>query len=618
MLKNFKEKDSCSLFHLKSMFSFAIVVSIFTFSLNAQQILPGQYGSGVSVEFYDGFQESSYMTFTPIKFKIDGIQIFGASKVILRPDGSILTFEDHRNDSIALTPKTAAAFNYVLLPDGEGVASYQWTEEACHCGSIEVRDNQGFIKNTFEAVHHQEIAPHLFAAVPFELFQKEKVYVYFGQNWITAEEFDNTKEYPYTIPGTEIVFNSNSLIKKSYLVFVDENNTLLKEFDLSLGYGFEDIDPLQHKTGDQTKFDFLHPNAYDLAIDINGDISDDAETPIIGLSLKGASSLVFINFITEERIARFPEQGFKKPDGPYDESEMILSGQHGFTFNGDITNTSFSINIYNNGGKNVPPAAEPLDIEINWGEDNGNGELFSYGVLWRYPDYGFLSNELGNTINFGDYQFTNKGRMDNEDPNNLTAKLEWRNRITREVIGRIFLGEYARETFNVLFSSQEDINQFGIENYIPSIRIEENNGNPLLILEGTPPFRLMDGTITSETEFPLPSTRAENLGVCQKYGDNNSWICSERLEQSDIDLIVGLKEKTIKPSINFFPNPIKPNQKLYFDSSVLIYNTSLLTMEGKEILLNTENNIPKIPSGIYVLRINTDKGFYHEKINVSE
>jgi hypothetical protein len=79
-------------------------------------------------------------------------------------------------------------------------------------------------------------------------------------------------------------------------------------------------------------------------------------------------------------------------------------------------------------------------------------------------------------------------------------------------------------------------------------------------------------------------------------------------------------QKIPTPSLMVFPNPIpKTNPTLYLQTNLDRYEVQLFSLDGQEISINAQNNsirLPILPSGIYILRIQTNQTVLTQKIQL--
>ncbi|RBP34715.1 putative secreted protein (Por secretion system target) [Oceanihabitans sediminis] len=86
--------------------------------------------------------------------------------------------------------------------------------------------------------------------------------------------------------------------------------------------------------------------------------------------------------------------------------------------------------------------------------------------------------------------------------------------------------------------------------------------------------------------------------------DNNSFIFSE-----DCELINTINNKL--SNVNIYPNPVVHTLYIDIENKQQLQDVSIINMEGKELLISTENEIDlsSLSSGIYfaVMNINQNK-----------
>ncbi len=78
-----------------------------------------------------------------------------------------------------------------------------------------------------------------------------------------------------------------------------------------------------------------------------------------------------------------------------------------------------------------------------------------------------------------------------------------------------------------------------------------------------------------------------------------------------------MEELTLSNFINIYPNPAKDRLFIINSLENYIYETTILTIDGKKVnsyFKSNEISVGEIPEGIYYLKFHTDKGDFFRKL----
>ena len=108
------------------------------------------------------------------------------------------------------------------------------------------------------------------------------------------------------------------------------------------------------------------------------------------------------------------------------------------------------------------------------------------------------------------------------------------------------------------------------------------------------------------------------------YDDRLGFVIGEKgniLRTTNGGGTVGIDEGgELKKNIKVFPNPVKGLLRIEVPDGLVIKDTELLNLEGREVKRFKKGltvlEVSDIPAGPYVLRINTSEGVFTEKVVV--
>ena len=135
-------------------------------------------------------------------------------------------------------------------------------------------------------------------------------------------------------------------------------------------------------------------------------------------------------------------------------------------------------------------------------------------------------------------------------------------------------------------------------------------------------YQITSGSLVSGDVLNGSLSRAEGEDV----GDYviTSTVSNANYEITFIEAVftitgtLDIKEENLIKSISVYPNPTSSFLKIQMNNSLKVKNLLIYNILGKEILKITKDygviNISKFATGIYFLKINTDKGAIIKKI----
>ena len=539
-------------------------------------------------------EDFHYTLFSAIKLKPDGVQETGPSNIILGPypEYELIHFQKHTPDP-GMT-KRNSNFNFSYFPEIGMFAQNSWDTVApvVHGVTLEVRDLDMNLSYSFAAedLGHQEIRPHVLGCM---MYQGDTLFYTLMQDWMDAQDFNPNVSYPYYFANGGDSITATTVVNREYLVVFTPDGSIVKDIDVSQYVTYDDMDFRQYR-GIEYANPVLHLNNVDVAIrQSNGE-------PIFALSSRNTNKAFFLDW-SGNLVFRFPDDGYKLESGGYAAWTLNLSRPHGLVFQTDIVDETFQMSWYNNGGQNTIPAAEPLGFEINVGDPNPENRAFTYGKLWGYTNFDVTSKELGNTYSFGNVQFINYGRIDNDAPTEIMPKLEWRDKANTNIVyAQIFLNEFRKETFNTEHHSSE---LFGfIEEMRPEMWVENDR---LYATSGYDRYLWFDGVETVENSIELPTINPDSLGVAVPYGDDNGWITAPKLTLSEVLSVSDLSTVGVR----IYPNHVVSGEVINITGPSQ-QNIMLHDMSGRTWSLQVDHNLlqlPQLASGLYLVTVIDEK-----------
>lgn len=139
---------------------------------------------------------------------------------------------------------------------------------------------------------------------------------------------------------------------------------------------------------------------------------------------------------------------------------------------------------------------------------------------------------------------------------------------------------------------------------------------------GTVSFVMTDniiGKISSDVELNFPIT---NIRAILNTGEEVAIMGSENVVVVDVnDTSTATNNPSLSQHFNIFPNPTPNTINITINdlqaNTLTLYNTVGQQVLARQIVsADTQVDVSQLPSGMYLLSIQTDKGFYNEKIIV--
>ncbi|MCL9804770.1 T9SS type A sorting domain-containing protein [Flavobacterium amniphilum] len=87
--------------------------------------------------------------------------------------------------------------------------------------------------------------------------------------------------------------------------------------------------------------------------------------------------------------------------------------------------------------------------------------------------------------------------------------------------------------------------------------------------------------------------------------------------ESFVAILLGIDENNLNRSITLFPNPMKENLKIDLREELVIESVRVFDLYGKEVIKTGEEqniNVGRLPSGMYLVVVKTEKGSVSKKI----
>lgn len=594
--------------------SITVMLLIFcAFGASAQK---QNYGSGitfnvVSQNFLEAHKASSqYTTIAVIRFQNANDTTFisyGPSKAIIRPDLSLLYFEDH---PLSANPRQNAAFDFRITPWGS--FHYEWALAPGHKGTVRRSNLFMEILSDWTPVVGDEIRPHLGGGQYEYDDSLGLVFPTLEQTWDTARDFRPLVDYPYTVPGSEVIITETTEIEHVYHVYRDSTGALQYYIDLTDNVGYDVIDAAQYLPGEQVRVRLQHTNAYDAFKDIDGAVDSIPGEMINMYSMLGASDIQIRKRFPGTLVGWLVRDGYQLMGGEFDSTLLELSAQHSLIIpDPDVTDGIVRFYVFNNGGFNDPFGAQPVEIELRFGtHTNPDGKPFAYGIVCMTTDETKEVKQLGSYERFPDlgWDFVNWGRS------NTDVKLEWFSCETGEVFATGSFDDPLRETFNAPVTASV----YGMEDYAPTVRAEWVDGELSMIISGNGgPYRLPDGSTTNDSIVALMSTRADEIGACQPFGNQNGWICARNIDQDELDQVVAVRPNMVLP-VHIGPNPMRAGNVVTaaFPDHLNITHAELISMNGQRTTVSIEFGrfvVPELTPGVYMFQAQAEGRYYQEK-----
>ncbi len=131
-------------------------------------------------------------------------------------------------------------------------------------------------------------------------------------------------------------------------------------------------------------------------------------------------------------------------------------------------------------------------------------------------------------------------------------------------------------------------------------------------------------TIDDGQSFSPEVDTLYNINDIEFYNTKLGWACGDNgviYKTINGGGIVGINEwEELKKKIEVFPNPVKGLLRIEVPDGLVIKDTELLNLEGREVKRFKKGltvlKVSDIPAGPYVLRINTSEGVFTEKVVV--
>lgn len=112
------------------------------------------------------------------------------------------------------------------------------------------------------------------------------------------------------------------------------------------------------------------------------------------------------------------------------------------------------------------------------------------------------------------------------------------------------------------------------------------------------------------------SSDGSTLAIGAPFNNNNNGIDSGHVRVFDLSSLLSLDEEDIAPNFLLYPNPSKTIFNIQLTNDIIFEEVQLYTITGHLVLnsISSRMNIAELASGIYLVRVRTDKGVGIKKL----